>query len=429
MVIWLLLGLALLMYMAYKGIPIIITTIFCSLFIVALSGMPFLESITGPYMAGMAGYFQKFFLVFLFGAIFGKIIEITGGAESVARSVIKTFGDKYIVISIVVATALLTYGGVNLFVALFAIYPLAMSLFEQANIPRRIFPAAYASGAATFSMTGPFTPAIQNLVPTKYLGTDATACAIPGTIVSIFMFVAVVYWLQRQVKVAAAAGENFKKLDTDIQVEDKILPQPWLVAIPMAAVLIVLNVFKKDVVIALGTGIILGVICLFKFLPSIKEILDHVQKATSNATNSIANTCAAVGFGTVVAASPGFAVATKVLTGLGGGSGSLVAAGVMTMALAGISGSASGGLGIAVPIVAEHFLPLGVNPEALHRVVAIACGVLDSLPHNGFVVTMLTFTGLTHKEGYKDLFVTTVIIPLVALILLYVLLYIIPGWV
>ena len=106
----------------------------------------------------------------------------------------------------------------------------------------------------------------------------------------------------------------------------------------------------------------------------------------------------------------------------------LLAAGVATTALSGIAGSASGGLGIAMPIIADHFLPLGVNPEALHRVVVMACGGLDALPHNGFVITLLVFSGLTHKKAYKDCFVVSVLMPLIALMVLIALFYVLPGW-
>lgn len=433
MVLWLILALALLMFLAYRGIPIIIATIICSIFVLVTARLPIIEGLSVTYMTGMAGFFQKFFLIFLLGAIFGKIVEMTGAAESIAKSVINTFGSKYAMVAVVIATAILCYGGVSVFVVLFCIYPLAMSLFEKAEIPKRLFPAALLAGAATFSMTSPFTPSIQNIIPMKYLGTDTTAAAVPGTIAALVLAITVILYLQWQVNRARNKNEPFDisgnseaaaALEVDVS---KDLPNVWICLTPMAVLLILLNVFKVDVIIALGSGVLLAIILLWKYIPSIKVLWENIQKATGNATFSIANTCAAVGFGSVVAGTEGFKMAIDAVTGIGGNP--LIAAGAATTALAGIAGSASGGLGIAMPIIAEHFLPLGVNAEALHRVVVMACGGLDALPHNGFVITLLVYSGLTHKQSYKDMAIVSVVLPLVALIVLIGLFFILPGWI
>ncbi len=431
MVLWLIIALLLLMFLAYRGVPIIVATIFCSIFVLITSRMPIIEGLSGTYMQGMAGFFQKFFLIFLLGAIFGKVMEFTGAAESIARSVINTFGKKYAMVAVVIATAILCYGGVSVFVVLFCIYPLAMSLFQKSDVPRRLFPAALLAGAATFSMTSPFTPSIQNIIPMKYLGTDTTAAALPGTIAALVLAALVIGYLQREVNKARRNNEPFDDGGAEVAVtveekKDKDLPNVWLCVIPMIILLAMLNVFKLDVIIALGSGVLLAIILLWKYVPSIKELWEHIQKAAGNATFSIANTCAAVGFGTVVSQTEGFKMAIDAVTGIGGNP--LLAAGVATTALAGIAGSASGGLGIAMPIIADHFLPLGVNPEALHRVVVMACGGLDALPHNGFVITLLVFSGLTHRKSYKDCFVVSVLIPLISLVVLIALFYILPGW-
>jgi len=338
-------------------------------------------------------------------------------------------------VAIIVAGAILAYGGVNLFVALFTMYPLSMSLFKQADIPKRLFPAAYVAGVATFAMSSPFTPAIQNIIPTQYLGTDVTAAAIPGTISSLFLAFAVIWYMQRQVTKARAKGEHFVMTDMEMQKIseeerhhlEREYPKLLFSLMPMIVLLVSLNIFKASVEVSLLLGILAGVICYFKYLPHAQDVIwSHIAKTTGDASNAIINTSAAVGFGTVVASTPAFQTAITTFTSIGGNP--LIAAGIATTALAGISGSASGGLGIAVPIVAKYFLPLGVNPEALHRIMVVACGGLDSLPHNGFVITLLTYSGLTHKNAYKDIAITTAVLPLVSLAILIGLFYIIPGW-
>lgn len=429
-VLLLIISLALLMLLAYKGVPIIIATIAVSIFVLITSGMPVIEGLSVTYMSGMAKFFSAFFLIFLMGALFGQIYEVTGAAESISKKVIGSFGPKNAMIAVIVATAILCYGGVSVFVVLFCIYPLAMSMFREANIPKRLFPAALLAGAATFSMTSPFTPSIQNIIPMKYLGTNTTAAAVPGTIAAIVLAVIVIMYMQLQVKKARIIKEPFllEKLEhTNEAVESEVkLPKLWQCFTPMIVLLVLLNVFKVNVIIALGSGVILAVIMMWSFIPSVDDLWKNVQKASANATFSIANTCAAVGFGTVISSTPAFQVAINSVTNLGGNP--LISAGIATTVLAGITGSASGGLGIAMPLVAEHYLPLGVNPEALHRVVTMACGGLDALPHNGFVITLLVFSGLTHKDSYKDMFAVSILAPLVSLAVLIGLFYILPGW-
>jgi len=430
MVIFLILGLALLMLLAYRGVPIIVATLISAAFILLTSGMDLIAGLTATYAKGMGNYFTMFFIIFLLGALFGKVAEIGGATESIAHTVVKKFGAKYIVVAIIVAGAILAYGGVNLFVALFTLYPISMSLFKEADIPRRLFPAAYVSGVATFAMTSPFTPAIQNIIPTQYLGTDVAAAAVPGTISSLFLAAGVIWYMNRQVRIAKEKGEHFVAKDSENGnpiVDGKKTPHIILALLPMVVLLGSLNVFKLSVVISLFLGVVSGFICYFPYIPhSFKDIWQHVSKATMDATTAIVNTSAAVGFGTVVAATPAFQTIITAVTGMGGNP--LIAAGIATTALAGISGSASGGLGIAVPIVTKFYLPLGVNPQALHRIMVVACGGLDSLPHNGFVITLLTYCGLTHKNAYKDIAVTTVIMPLISLLILISLFFILPGW-
>ena len=421
-VLLLIVGLALLMYLAYRGIPILIATLGAGVFVLVTAAQPILQGLTGPYMKGAAGYFQNYYLVFVLGALFGKIIEITGAAESIARGVLKYLGPKYVVTAVLIATAILCYGGVNLFVALFTIYPLAMSLFKQAGIPRRVFPAAYVAGCGTFAMTGPFTPAIQNVMPTKYLGTTVNAALIPGVIVALFQAAACIWYLQTITRKAIDAGETFIPRDTDVRVEEKDLPAFWISILPAIALLVTLNVFKADVVVAIFVGAVVALVVLYKYLPKVNKLWDELQKAGGSGVFSLVNTAAAVGFGTIVGSTPAFKVAANALLKIGGSP--LIAAGIATTAMAGIAGSASGGLGIALPFVKEYVLPLGVNAEALHRVISVACGGLDSLPHNGFVITLLTVSGHTHKEAYVPIFVTTVLIPLISLALLIPLLYV-----
>ena len=406
-------GLVLLTILAMRGVPIIVASLAAGVVVLLLSGMDVVSGISDSYMAGFSTYIKNYYMMFILGAIFGKLCEVSGAAESIARAVVNQFGEKYVILGIIMAAAILGFGGVSLFVALFALYPLAMSLFRRADIPRRLFPAAYIAGAGTFAMTAPFTPSSQNIIPMQYLGTTLSAAALPGVIASIFCAISVCIYMQWKVNKVRAAGEHFVPLaGEDFTVaDDSSLPNIGIAILPMIILIVVLNAFGLPIIVSLFIGIICAVIIYFKWLPhSFAEMWNHVSSGASNGIMSIVNTAATVGFGSIVSATPAFAMLAGTITNLAQGGNALLMAGISVAFLAGISGSASGGLGIAIPIVGEIFLPLGVSPEALHRVAVISSSSLDSLPHNGFVNTCLNYSKTNHKQGYFDIFVVSVII-------------------
>ena len=162
-------GLVIMTVLAVKGVPILWSALVAGIFVLATSGLNVVEGITTTYMTGFSGYIMNYFLMFVLGAVFGKLCEVSGASDSIAKAVVSKLGEKYVVLAIIVAAAILAFGGVSLFVALFTLYPLGMSLFKQADIPRRLFPGTYIAGAATFAMTAPFTPSTQNIVPMAIL--------------------------------------------------------------------------------------------------------------------------------------------------------------------------------------------------------------------------------------------------------------------
>lgn len=422
-------GLVIMTILAVKGVPILWAALVAGVFVLATAGLDVVEGITVTYMTGFSGYIMNYFLMFVLGAVFGKLCEISGASDSIAQAVINKLGEKYVVLAIIVAAAILAFGGVSLFVALFTLYPLSMSLFKRADIPRRLFPGVYIAGAATFAMTAPFTPSTQNIVPMAYLGTTLSSGMVPGIIGSVFCAVAVCIYMQWRVGNVKAKGEHYVPLpgEEEEAVNTKDLPNLVVALIPMVVLIIVLNAFGLNVSVGLFIGVIVAVILYWKWLPhNMAEFWKHITAGASNGIMSIANTAAVVGFGSIVTATPAFATLASVVEGIAQGGNAYAAAAVSVAVLAGISGSASGGLGIAVPIAAEIFLPMGINAEALHRIAVISSSALDSLPHNGFVNTCLQYTHTNHKEAYFDIFVVSVLITIVETILV-ILLFSIMG--
>jgi H+/gluconate symporter-like permease len=428
----LILGLALLIYLTVRGIDLLIAAPLCALLVALTSGFalfPQTAAEGGPafsaaYMGGFVGFVQTWFFMFLLGSLFGKVMEASGAADAVAEWIVGRLGARHAVLAVVAACAVLTYGGVSLFVVAFSVYPMALSLFRVADLPRRFIPGALAFGSVTFTMTSAGSPEIQNWIPIKYLGTTPYAAAAESAIVAVAMAAGGFLILRWMVQRAVAAGERFEARTDDPLRESRVLPAMWRGVIPLLAVLVVSFLLhdrlqESALIVALGVGVLAGLALNVGFLKG--RLALAVSGGTLGALIAIANTAAVVGFGSVAKLTPGFQAAVDAMTQIPGDP--LVGAAVAVSVIAGLTGSASGGQSIALPILAPHYLDLGVNAESLHRVVAISSGALDSLPHNGYVVT--TLRGIckeSYAAAYPAMGILTVIIPALGTALAIVLL-------
>lgn len=410
------LGLALLMILAFRGYSIIWIGPLTAAVVALTGGLPLVDAYKDTYMTGFVGYTKVWFPVFMLGAIFGYLMDYTGAARSVAKWLTKMFGPQRAILGVVIGCAVLTYGGISLFVVVFSMYPIALALFREANISRSLIPGCIAFGSFTFTMTAiPGTPQIQNLIPMPYYGTDPTAAPIMGIVAAVFMFISGYAYLSWRQKKLEAAGIGFTE-PTNMKVqtkEDEKLPSPLLSLLPLISVIVTLNVLKWDIIAALLSGIILSMILNYKLM---KGFPDAITKGAAGSMTAIINTSAAVGFGTVVKAVPGFQDLTSLVIGIRGNP--LISEAVAVNILAGATGSASGGMSIALEALADKYLQLaaqiGLNPEALHRIASLASGGLDTLPHNGAVLTLLAVTGMSHKESYFDIFITSLVLPILS---------------
>lgn len=418
-------GLALLIFLTMRGMNLLVVGPLSALFVALLSGMPLFPQLVADgevnfvssYMGGFSSFVTSWYLMFLLGAIFGKVMEDSGAADSVSRLVVDKLGMKFAVLAIVAACAILTYGGVSLFVVAFSVYPMAISLFKQANLPRRFIPAALAFGSVTFTMTSAGSPEIQNWIPIEYLGTSPYAGAEVSALVAVFMMIFGYWWLKRMISKAVGRGETFVSRDSDPTMDtERPLPNPFLSFIPLVVVLVISFIYHDDLkqsalIVALLGGIITTYILGRKYF---KNFWNAISEGTMGALIAIGNTAAVVGFGGVAKAVPAFGTVVEAMTNIPGSP--LIGAAIAVSVIAGMTGSASGGQVIALPLIAPHYMDMGVNPEALHRTVAISSGALDSLPHNGYVVTTVrAICGETHQAAYGPVAAVTVIVPLIGL--------------
>lgn len=419
-------GLALLVILAIRGYNILFIGLICALVVAITGGINPYTALLDFYMSGYVAFFKSYFLMFLVGALFGKVMEESGGADAIAALVVRKLGARYALFAIVVACGILTYGGVSVFVVAFTAYPIAVNLFKEANLPRRFVPAAICMGSVTFAMTSPGTPQIQNIIQSKTLGSNTMSGATVGFICGAFMFVVGTLWLYYMVRKDVAAGGHYiaREGEEIAAVDFSKLPNSGLSFLPLIVTVVCLNVLKFPVEVSVLLGVITGMIVFYNKL-SVRDFPKLFGRGASGAISAISNTCAVVGFGSVVKNIPAFQILIDGVTHLPGPA--LVGAAVAVTIICGITGSASGGLGIAIPIVGPIYMGMGVNVHALHRVTAIASGALDSMPHNGYIVTVLNLCGVSHKEGYLPIFNLTVVLPAAATTLAIILFQIFPN--
>lgn len=419
-------GLALLILLTMRGVHILIAAVTSALLVAVTSGIALMPPLAAPdapdyvtaYMRGFTGFLADYLFIFLLGAIFGEVMAASGAADSAAKFIIERLGVKYAVLAVVAACAILTYGGVSVFIVAFSVYPMAVSLFRDANLPHRFIPAALCFGSVTFTMTSAGSPEIQNMIPMEYLGTTAMAGWRVSIVVAIILATAGYLWLQRMVRKAVDNGERFEGALGDHTERDlKHLPHPALSLVPLIFVVALFNLTdgfleKWALVIALGAGTLIALAIGWRHRVQMPKAF---AIGATGAIIAITNTCAVVGFGTVAQLTPAFQQALDLVTGLPGDP--LIGAAIAVTVICAVTGSASGGQTIALPLIAPGYLEAGVEPGELHRVVALASGALDSLPHNGYVVTTIrAICGETHARAYGPVGALTVILPLAGLI-------------
>jgi H+/gluconate symporter-like permease len=465
-----LVALGLLIWLAYRGWSVLLLAPAAAILAAGLAGEPLLAHWTQTFMGSTARFLMQFFPIFLLGALFGKLMEDSGSVSAIANFMAERLGPRRAVLSVVLAGALVTYGGVSLFVAFFVLAPMAHALFRAAAIPKRLMPAAIALGTSTFTMSAlPGTPAIQNAIPMPFFGTTPFAAPGLGVIASLIMLGFGLWWLARAEASARKKGEGYG-IDADVAVdasENQIVrerattsstfdpaevrrghqsdtaPSVALAALPLVIVVgvnLLMSLFvlpRLDasyladpawgstslsavagvwaVVTALATAIVTLIAISYRRLPELRASMDAGANASVLPVLTVASL---VGFGSVVAALPTFATVRDWVLSIGGGP--LVSLAVATNVLASLTGSASGGLTIALDALGGAYMRLaaeqGIDPALMHRVAVISAGTLDSLPHNGAVVTLLAVCGSTHRESYLDIVMVAIVGALLGLV-------------
>ncbi|HQZ32278.1 MAG TPA: GntP family permease, partial [Arenimonas sp.] len=382
-------ALVFLMLVAYRGYSVILFAPVAALGAVLLTDPTLVAPMfTGLFMDKMVGFLKLYFPVFLLGAIFGKLIEVSGFSKSIVAAVIRLFGPERAMLSIVAVCAVLTYGGVSLFVVVFAVYPFAAELFRQSDIPKRLIPGTIALGAFTFTMDAlPGTPQIQNIIPASFFGTDTWAAPVLGTLGGVFILALGLAYLEWRRRAALAAGEGYgtELLNEPAPFAGDRLANAWVALLPLVLVGVSNKVFtvlipqfygdshsflpsvigspapvvqeiaKISAIWAVQAALLVGILAVLVL--AWRSVATHFAESTKPAIGgallAAMNTASEYGFGAVIAALPGFLV---VANALGAIPNPLVNEAVTVTALAGITGSASGGMSIALAAMADTFI-------------------------------------------------------------------------
>lgn len=441
-IIGLILSLSLIIFLAYKGYSTIITAPIVALLTVLLIGgdsnKQLMVHYTEVYMGGFANFVKNYFPIFLTGAIFAKLMEEALYAKSIANFITKNLGKNKTILAVVLAGALLTYGGVSLFTVAFVLYPIANVLFKESNIPKRLIPGTIALGSFTFTMTAlPGTPEIQNVIPMRYFGTDTFAAPLIGIIASVLMLVLGMVWLTYRVRKAHENLEGYgNHYIEDKFNEDNNIPNIFLAVTPILIIFLSNLFFSKifyqlidgsylskynlsldnvsgtwSVIISIVISTLFIIITNFRKISNLNKVLNE---GISNSFLPLLSSSAIVGYGSVIKSLPVFVALQSMILNVS--SNPIISEALSVNIICGITASASGGLTITLDALSSTFIAmsqaLNISPEIMHRIASLASGGLDTLPHNGAVITTLAICSLTHKDSYKDIFITSVVIPI-----------------
>ncbi|MBQ7476666.1 MAG: GntP family permease [Selenomonadaceae bacterium] len=445
-------GMVGLMTFAYRGWSIILIAPFFAVVTAILSEFGILPVYSELYMTRLAEYTKTYYPIFLFGAVFARLMEKGGLASAIAGKIISLLGEKRAIAAVILGCAALTYGGLSVFVVAFVMYPFGAEIFRKADIPKKLLPATLWMGIFSFAMVAlPGTPQIQNIIPSSYFGTSTWAGVGIGLFATLAFIAISMGWLMFRSKSLQAKGEGYGQQAETQKRRDRTIPSWQLSLIPLLMVIVInvilsnpfhwewgfhwdeksleafvplhlallaASVGKIQAVWSISVALIVSSLAAAyigrrRFISGRENFLQTINFGAASSCAAVLNVASGFAFGSVIISMPGFLPVKEILLGLADSAGALVSAVVTTNIMCGLTGSASGGLTIALSMLGEQWAQMavaqGIPLEALHRIVAIASVGIDPVPHCGALVTLLAICGLTHKEAYFDIIVLMVL--------------------
>ncbi len=422
-------ALAVFMYVSYKGVPCILSAPLLAIFILVTSGLDIAEGMSKTYMTGVGGFFTNYFLTLCTGAVFGCLMADSGAARSIglkmARLARKFKGhEKLAAIWCIPALSfILSYGGISVFVIFFTVIAIAKELFQEMDVPWRMYPVS-CLGVAVMALTmAPGSPSVNNAIAAKVLGTTAMAAPVLGVLGCLLAIIGGQIYFSWELKRIEKRDEHFMDTGKEICKVQFIDPKapfnemPLIIAVlPSVVLFVILNILKQPVYIASFIAIVVGILLYWKRL---EKKVETLNKGILQSINATATVSIVVGLGSVIAATSGYQIVLDALTKMPG-TGYLQVILAVNIA-AGFTSSSSGGLTIALNSLSDRFInQMGLNPQVVHRLATISSGGLDSLPCNGTVLNELAQAKLKPSEAYFTQFVLSVCLPIIVVLILSV---------
>ena len=382
-------------FLCYKGVPTPIGGVACTLILLVYFGMNIYDGLLTTYMGGFVGFVQKWFLMFLIGAVFGKIMDITGAADSLARAVLRVVGEKRISLGICIVSALFIAAGISVYITLFIVLPLAIKMCRRANLSRCFIIAGYSLGI-NIGLSLPFVAVANNVLCTDYFGTEVSSGGLLAIFCTAVYAVVGMLWITYYERRMKKQGIGYVPAENETAAEDSDLNNAdlphWIVAVvPMLIPILALNILKLQVEFSLILGVAAAIILQIKYLPHKWEpIKNYFVESINTTTATVINTSAIVGFGTVITATPGYEVAVEKILSINGHP--LFTALISVTLIAGVAGASSAGIVLAASVLTQ-ILPL-TDAAVFHRTVIYGSLGLDSLPHAGFLQTECNLAGV-----------------------------------
>lgn len=429
-----LLGFLTVIVFCYKDWSVYVATLVGAAVVMLFNWMPFIDTLTGDFIEGMFVPIQSFFFILLFGNIQAKIYSVSGAAYAIADSIMSTLlkpgasntRKNVIAISVLLVIGIvLCMGGINASVFIVLMYPIALTIFEHCDIPKRFILGVLGACSYTFTLTMPGSPQVTNVAAMTALGTSAGVAAIPGLVGAAVEIIVTLVLLNILINKARSRGEHFELHPLDPHYDEKS-PRPkfWVAILPLIILFILFNVVGIDINICIIISVIVSIVAFWPQLRdySLRELLSTGASESIHMSMTVAAIC---GFAGVVTNTEAFTTMLDFMVGLDMSPMLICAIVVAIMCM--LTGGSSTGQLISLPLIAPKLMNLGLNVGAIHRISCFAATTLDSLPYSGAILMLLPLCHMKLREVYPPLFITTVVATTCGTIAVIVMCALFPG--
>lgn len=434
-IIGIILGFAILIGITFKAWSVYLASFLGSVAVILFAGLPLNETITGVYFSSIGSIFTSLFPLFIFGSVMANLYSVSGAAVSISTAVCnlimkddmpenrrRTLG----VLVVILASALICYGGINAAIVIITICPIALSVFQKCGIPKRFIPGVILGGCCTFALTGPGSPQTPNIIPMTILGTSSTSGLIPGIIAMVVELIVMIPVLNIMIRKACSRGEVFQLGPRDrLPREDRPQPNALISLIPLAVLFILFNIVRLPIVFAMFAAAFCSAVLFYRYVPKGK-FRHTVNEGFVTSLTPVGSIGAVFAFASIVQKTDAFSKIVDMLLGME--IHPILFCIVAIAFLCMLTGGSATGQQIVLPIIMPVVQNSGlITLAAMHRIGSFAATTLDSLPHSGTILMTTSHSDIPMGQAYPAIFVTTTLATVTGTIVVALLLWLFPG--